>query len=549
MHYQQQYLGKPFQLIKTMKIKNGTNGKVINSQAVMDKAVKEICNILRRDKAKGARLYVAELTWIFFLRYLDLIDEKAEAEAKALKVDFEPTLEAPYRWRDWAAAYDKNKNIEEVIKNKEVGWKRYELDNKPIGAYLEFVNKELFPYLKGLKDRPSATNKQKIVSLIFINKDQTVLRSVANLQDALDGVEDLTNAEISDQHIFPISQAFEGLLPSLGEKKNDGGQFFTPREVIRLIVEVIRPKVGKTVYDPCCGTGGFLIEAYKYMAKQNPTATQLKDLKSEALWGREDADEAIPVVLANMVLHDIDLPRIWHGNTLTDAVTYGDLFIGAPSQFDYVMTNPPFGSKEGKSAQAKFAYKSGKAQILFLQHIIDSLKDGGTCGMVIDEGVLFHTKTAAFKQTKRKLLNDCNLFCIISLPGGVFVNAGAGVKTDLFFFTKGKPTEKIWYYDMTLGDDLHPRKINKGNPLTVTHFTDCLKRLALPEDHPDRISERSWYKTRAEIDAVNYDLKAVNNNAPDFTDKRTPKELLAIIRESQVEITQALGELESDKIL
>lgn len=536
-----------------MKTINVTNGKVINSQASMDKAVKEICNILRRDKAKGARLYVAELTWIFFLRYLGLIDDKAEVEAKALKVDFEPTLKSPYRWYDWAATYDKKKKPEEIIKNKDRGWKRCEIDNygwvnplnnKETGSYIDFVNKELFPNLKGLNDLPSVSSKQKIVSLIFINIDQTVLRSVANLQDVLDGVENLTNAEISDQHIFPISQAFEGLLPSLGEKKNDGGQFFTPREVIRLIVEVIKPKIGKTVYDPCCGTGGFLIEAYKYMNKQNPTATQLKDLKTEALWGREDADEAIPVVLANMVLHDIDLPRIWHGNTLTDAVTFGDLFTGAPLQYDYIMTNPPFGSKEGKSAQAKFAYKSGKAQILFLQHIIDSLKDGGTCGMVIDEGVLFHTKTAAYKQTKRKLLNDCNLFCIISLPGGVFANAGAGVKTDLFFFTKGKTTKKIWYYDMTLGDDFHPRKVNKGNPLTFAHFADFLKRLALPVDHPDRISERSWYKAREDIEAINYDLKAVNDNAPDFTDKRTPEELMAIIRESQAEIMKNLMALE-----
>lgn len=536
-----------------MKTNNGSNGKVINTQAAMDKAVKEICNILRRDKAKGARLYVAELTWIFFLRYLDILDEKAKVEAKALKVDFEATLTAPYRWSDWAASYDRSKNPEDIIKNKEKGWKRCEIDNhgwtnptnkQDTGTYIDFVNKELFPYLKTLKDFPSAANKQKIVSLVIINKDQTVLRSVANLQDTLDGVENLTNADISDQHIFPISQAFEGLLPSLGEKKNDGGQFFTPREVIRLIVEVLKPKVGKTVYDPCCGTGGFLIEAYKYMNTQHPTPTQLKEMKTECLWGREDADEAIPVVLANMVLHDIDLPRIWHGNTLTDAVTFGDLFTGAPSQFDYVMTNPPFGSKEGKSAQAKFAYKSGKAQILFLQHIIDSLKDGGTCGMVIDEGVLFHTKTAAYKQTKRKLLNDCNLFCILSLPGGVFVNAGAGVKTDLFFFTKGKPTDKIWYYDMTLGDDFHPRKVNKGNPLNFEHFADFLKRLTLSEDHPDRISERSWYKTKTEIEAINYDLKAVNNNAPDFTDKRTPKELLAIIREAQSEIIKGLEALE-----
>jgi type I restriction enzyme M protein len=144
-----------------------------------------------------------------------------------------------------------------------------------------------------------------------------------------------------------------------------------------------------------------------------------------------------------MVLHEIELPRIWHGNTLTGVVTYGDLFEGAPAQFDYILTNPPFGSKEGKDAQAQFSYKSGKAQILFLQHIIDALAEDGTCGMVIDEGVMFHTKTAAYQQTKRKLLNDCNLWCVISLPQGVFVNAGSGSKTDLLFFTKGKPTGRV----------------------------------------------------------------------------------------------------------
>jgi type I restriction enzyme M protein len=236
------------------------------------------------------------------------------------------------------------------------------------------------------------------------------------------------------------------------------------------------------------------------------------------------------------------MPRIWHGNTLTGAVTFGDLFRGAPSQFGYILTNPPFGSKEGKAAQAHFAYKTGKAQILFIQHIIDSLADNGTCGMVIDEGVLFHTKTPAYKQTKRKLLNECDLFCIISLPGGVFVNSGAGVKTDLLFFRKGKSTEKIWYYNMTLGEDFKPRKVNKGNPMEYKHFNYFLYRLRLSEESPGKISERSWFVTRKEIEAKEYDLKAVNNNAPDFSDKRTTKELYKIIAEAQDEIRKSLSE-------
>ena len=509
----------------------------------MDKAIKQICNILRRDKAKGARLYVAELTWILFLCYLELTEREQEQRAQALGKDFTPLLKSPYRWNDWAAPFDRKKDPAEVVKNREQGWKRCELSNKRMGSFLKFVKEELFPYLIGLKDNPTATHKQKIISEIFINKKETVLASENNLQDVLDRVHDLSRSHIDETHMFPISQVFEGMLPNLGEKKNDGGQFFTPREVIRVIVEIVKPELNATVYDPCCGTGGFLIEAFKYLMKQNPTSTQIEQLKTEAFWGREDADEAIPILFANMLLHDVDLPHIWHGNTLTDKATYNDLFLDAPSQYDYILTNPPFGSKESLSAQARFPYKSGKAQILFLQHIIDSLADGGVCGLVIDEGVLFHTKTKAYVQTKRKLLNECNLFCIISLPGGVFVNAGAGVKTDLMFFRKGKRTEKIWYYDMTLGDDFKPRKVNKSNPMLFSHFADCMKRLALPEDHADRISERSWFLTREEVEARNYDLKAVNDNAPDLSDKRTPEELIDVIKKAQEEIMECLSNI------
>lgn len=534
---------------------NNGNGKTINSQASMAKAVKSICDILRRDKAKGARLYVPELTWMFFLRYLDMMEENEKQKAQALGTPFQESIGSPYRWCDWAAPFDRNKTPEEIIRNRETGWKRCEFDTGAMGEFLKFVNGDyndeekrqgkigLFPYLKGLGETPGATHKQKIISEIFRNKEKTIIASETNLLNALDRVQALTEARISEQHIFPISQAFEGLLPSLGEKKNDGGQFFTPREIIRVIVNTVKPELGKTVYDPCCGTGGFLIEAYKFMMEKHPAPTIIEALKTETLWGREDAGEAIPICLANMALHEIDLPRIWHGNTLTGAVTYGELFSGAPNQFDYVLTNPPFGSKEGKDAQAQFSYKCGKAQILFLQHIIDSLADEGTCGMVIDEGVMFHTKTSAYKQTKSKLLNECDLWCVVSLPQGVFVNAGAGVKTNLLFFTKGKQTERVWYYDMTLSDDLKPRKVNKGNPLTLKDFDDFCRRLALEPDDPERISERSWYLTIDEIKKRGYDLKATNENAPDTSDKRTVAELIAIIDEAQREIEAALKTL------
>ncbi len=515
----------------------------IRSQADMDKAVKSINNILRRDKAKGARLYVPELTWMFFLRFLDLIEEAEAQKAAATAAVFIQSLQSPYRWLDWAAPFDAQKTAAELKAAQAPGWKRRELADAPVGSFLKFVNEDLFPHLQALGGKRGATDKQKVVAEIFRNKERTVLASETNLQDALDRVQALSQAEVSEQHMFPMSQALESLLPSLGEKKNDGGQFFTPREVIRVIVQAVNPQLGKTVYDPCSGTCGFLIEAFKHLMRQDPTGTQIQELKTEILWAREDAAEAIPIALANMVLHGVDLPRIWHGNTLTGAETYGELFTGAPGVFDYIFTNPPFGSKEGKDAQARFPFKCGKAQILFLQHIIDALAKDGTCGMVIDEGVLFHTKTAAYKQTKRKLLDECNLWCVISLPQGVFVNAGAGVKTDLLFFTKGQTTERVWYYDMTLTDEFRLRKINKSSPLTAADFSDFFARLVLPADDKGRISERSWYVTSEEIRARNFDLKATNQNAPDLSDKRTPAELMKIIEDAQNEIGAGLATL------
>jgi type I restriction enzyme M protein len=529
--------------VGSKKVKNGW--RIIRTQADMDKAVKSINNILRRDKAKGARLYVPELTWMFFLRYLDLIEESEAQKAAALRTAFTPSLSAPYRWRDWAAPFDHKKPAAELKSAQAPGWRRAALtgDGSTLGDYLRFVNGELFPHLQKLGENGNATDKQKIIAEIFRNKERTVLASETNLQDALDRVHALSEALVSEQHMFPMSQALESLLPSLGEKKNDGGQFFTPREIIRVIVKIVKPELGRPVYDPCAGTCGFLIEAFKHLMAQQPTGTQIQQLKTETLWAREDAAEAIPIALANMVLHGVDLPRIWHGNTLTRAETYGELFVGAPQQFDYVLTNPPFGSKEGKDAQQHFDYKCGKAQILFLQHIISSLADGGTCGMVIDEGVLFHTKTAAYKQTKRRLLDECNLWCIISLPQGVFINAGAGVKTDLLFFTKGQPTERVWYYDMTLTADFTPRKVNKSNPMLATDFDDFFQRLALPPDDPGRIAERSWYVTIEEIRGKGYDLKATNQKAPDLSDRRTPAELMKIIEDSQAEIAAGLAAL------
>jgi type I restriction enzyme M protein len=255
-------------------------------------------------------------------------------------------------------------------------------------------------------------------------------------------------------------------------------------------------------------------------------------LRRRTFYGREKDNAIYPISLANLVLHNIDEPHIWHGNTLTDAENYGGLFTDAPALYDVVLMNPPFGGKEGKDAQTRFSYKTSATQVLFLQHVINSLKPGGRCGIVLDEGVLFRTNETAFVQTKRKLLDDCDLWCIVSLPPGTFVNAGAGVKTNLLFFTKGEQTARIWYYDLST------IKVGKRNPLTLAHFEEFFRLL------PERVdSEHSWTVLCPEIEAKNYDLKAVNPHAKNDEDTRTPEELLDVIDAKGREVAQALEAL------
>ena len=502
------------------KRNNNTNGKLLTTQQSVNSAIKSICNIMRRSNCAGALQYVPELTWILFLRILDEKETREADEAKAVGADdYRPSLKAPYRWQDWADPEGK---------------KRKELQEGTLGAFFGFVHEELLPYLRGLKDKPNATARQKVISEIMSGVERTRVDTERNFLDILDKVNEISHENVDQQHIFTLSQVYEGLLLKMGEKGNDGGQFFTPREVIRAMIQVIDPKIGETVYDPGCGTGGFLAQSFEYMAgpeySKIKSPDQLEQLKHRTFYGREKDNVIYPIALANLVLHNIDEPHLWHGNTLTGAETYGGLFQDAPALFDVMLMNPPFGGKEGKDVRSRFAYKTGSTQVLFLQHVIDSLKPDGRCGIVLDEGILFRNNETAFVQTKRKLLDDCDLWCIVSLPGGVFTSAGAGVKTNLLFFTKGKPTEKIWYYDLS---DI---KVGKKRPFTLKHFEEFFKSLPKRGD-----SNHSWTVTRKEIEDKNFDLKAVNSHAKVEEDTRTPEELIAVMESKGKEIAELLA--------
>lgn len=452
--------------------------KTIANTQSLSAFVKNICDVMRRSNCASALQYVPELTWILFLRILDAQESRDKEQAEAVGATFTPALRAPYRWQDWAAPPPKNdaekKLHPKTPEGKPFGWKRQALFSAGDGKLFEFINKELLPHLHALDIDPrtglpkrGTSPKQRIIGRIMTAVERVRVDSETNLRDILDRVHEISVDHIDDQHFFTLSQVYEDLLLKMGEKNSDGGQFFTPREVIRAMVHTVDPKLGQTVYDPCCGTGGFLAVAYEHMYRKlgkRARSTHIETLKHETFFGREKENLVFPIALANLVLHGIDQPNLWHGNSLTRRATYGALFDKAPKQFDVILTNPPFGGKEGMGAQKNFAFETSSTQVLFVQDILAELAPGGTCAIVLDEGLLFRTNESAFVETKRKLVDECELWAILSLPGGVFSTAGAGVKTNLLFFTKGRKTERIWYYDLS------QVKVGKKTPLTLAHF-------------------------------------------------------------------------------
>ena len=491
----------------------------IDTQAAFDAKIKGVCDVLRRSNCAGASQYVPELSWLLFLRFLDEREAAESENAKLQEIEFSPSLTGRHRWSSWGSRG---------------GRQRKRLQNGARGAIFGFLRKDLLPHLQKLGGRRTATARQRLISQIVADVNDTGVDTERNFLDVLDKIDDIRLGRIHPQHIFALSGAYEGLLLSMGEKNSDAGQFYTPREVVRAMVQVVAPKVVDKVYDPCCGTGGFLAQSYEHMRSASKSVVDWERLAEQRFYGREKDKFAYPIALANLVLHGIDSPHIWYGNTLTDTADYARLFEGAPLRFDVILTNPPFGGKEGADAQSRFDYKTSATQVLFLQHVINALADGGRAGMVVDEGLLFRGDKA-FVQTKRKLLEECDVHCIVSLAPGVFTTAGSGVKTNILFFNKGKPTRKIWYYEVL---PTGPDRFTKTAPLTLAHFDEFFKLIKRRAD-----SEHSWTVSMDEIKERKYDLTGRNPHRKGEVDTRTPMELLAEIERHNVELNKALTEL------
>ena len=338
-------------------------------------------------------------------------------------------------------------------------------------------------------------------------------------------------------HVFTLSQVYEGLLLKMGEKGNDGGQFFTPREVIRAMVRVVDPKIGETVYDPGCGTGGFLAQSYEYMQRQAratiATADQLETLKQRTFYGREKENLIYPIALANLVLHGIDEPHLWHGNTLTGQETYGGLFQGAPQLFDVVLTNPPFGGKEGKEAQTQLRLQDRRDPgAVPPARDRQPASDGGRCGIVLDEGVLFRTNEDGLRPDQAQAAGRLRPV-VHREPARRRVHGRRRRRED-------EPA--VLHQGQAHREDLVLRPLRhqgrQEDAAYVEQFEDFFRLLPTRGD-----SERSWTVTREQIEARNYDLKAVNPNAKVKEDTRTPEEILDLIEKKGQEIQQAIAQL------
>lgn len=503
-----------------------------NSQpgTVNSRRIWAVCDIMRQADYAGALEYISDITWLLFLRLLDERERRDEQRSLALGTPYESSLWSPYRWRDWATVD---------------GVKRRAFDDGSGGSVVEWINDDLLPTLRMAGEGSSATMRQKMVAGVIRSTERVGVRydkPMLDILDLLDGV--IEFQQTADA--FALSGAYEDLLLKMGDAKGDSGQFFTPRVIVQALVEAVAPKIGETVYDPCCGTGGFLAHAFRYIIKTKPsnvTTDEMATLKSRSIYGRERASRVYPICVGNLVLHGIDEPRIWHGDTLLDDEVYGDLFQDAPPNYDVVLTNPPFSAKFTTGTQ-KYAFESKDTQLLMLQEVMDSLKPGGRAGMVVDEGILFKA-TASHVGVRRRLLEGFDIRAIVSLASGSFLSAGTGIRTNLLIFERGRPTSKIWYYDVSpppgaagASDSGGIWAFTKQYPLSEEHFEEFLTLLP-----SQGASMRSWTVDREDLDPKTLDIKGVNPHPPVPPITGTPEELLEKIDSGDRELDAALAEL------
>ena len=454
--------------------------------------IKSIRDIMRKDTGvDGDAQRISQMVWMLFMK----IFADKEEEWEITIDDYKSPIPYDLKWQKWASD-------EEGLTGDEL---------------MDFINNRLFPTLKELKglDSPQA----KIIRAVFDDtynymKNGTLFRQVINEINKID-----FNSS-SERHLF--NDLYETILKEL-QSAGSSGEYYTPRAVTQFMVDMVNPKLGETILDPACGTGGFLTCSIEHVRKQ-VDSTADRDILQKSIRGIEKKPLPHLLCTTNLMLHGFDVPAVRRDNLLSKP--YSDW--GASDKVDVVLTNPPFGGVEEDGTETNFPqkFRTKETADLFLALIIRLLKDGGRASVVLPDGTLFGEGVKT--RLKEELLSRCNLHTIVRLPNGVF-SPYTSIKTNLLFFEKGSPTKEIWYYE-------HPyppgaKSYNKTKPINIKEFDAEKKWWPKREEN-----EFAWKVSIDEIKERNYNLDIKNPHVETDT-LESPEVLLKKFRKSEEEIS------------
>src|SRR5665648_368489 len=483
---------------------------------MFEQTFKNIDDILYKDAGCGSELdYVEQTSWILFLKYLDDLEIEKKTAAQLSGKSYNEIISSEFKWDTWAVPKDVNGKFDH---------------NKALTGddLKDFVDHKLFPYLKKFKvDAESADTIEYKVGEIF-SELKNRIQSGYNLREILNMIDELRFRTHKEKH--EMSHLYEDKIRNMGNAGRNGGEYYTPRPLIKTIVKVVAPVIGDKICDDAVGSAGFLCEAFEYLQNsKNLTTTDVEILQKNTFYGKEKKSLAYIIGIMNMIFHGIGSPNIIHTNTLAENITD----IQEKDRCDIVLTNPPFGGKERAEVQQNFPIKTGETAFLFLQHYIKMLKAGGKAGVVIKNTFLSNTDNASVS-LRQHLLENCNLHTVLDLPGGTFL--GAGVKTIVLFFEKGVATRKVWYYQLNLD-----RNLGKTNPLNENDLAEFVELQKTKAD-----SANSWTVDVADVNVDTYDLSVKNPNKKEEAALREPQEILdeiAMLDEESAEILRSIKDL------
>jgi len=488
--------------------------------------VKSCRDIMRKDKGLSTDIdRLPMLTWIMFLKFLDDMEQIREAEAKMEGKRFQPAIESPYRWRDWAARPDgiTGDALISFINNEEA--------TRPDGK----KGPGLFAYLRSLQGR-NGGDRRDVIRAVF---QGTVNRMINGylLRDVINKVNGINFT--SSEEIYTLGHFYESMLKEMRDAAGQNGEFYTPRPVVQFIVSAVNPRMGEIILDPACGTGGFLAAAYEHLKKQCKTTEAHRRLQRESLFGIEA--KSLPYLLCqvNLLLHGLEYPNIDPLNALRFPLRE----IGEKDRVDVILTNPPFGGEEERGIQGNFPEDKQTAEtaLLFLQLIMRKLRKSSKAGfpsaraaVVIPNGTLFGDGVCA--RIKEELLKEFNLHTIVRLPNGVFAPYTT-IPTNILFFDRSWPTKEIWYYEHPLPEGR--KNYTKTQPIQFDEFVPCLAWWNKREEN-----ERAWKVVVADIISAGFNFDRKNPHAKEDVAHLPPEQLAKSILQKERSIFKIIGDIE-----